>query len=219
MHTVNILISGIYNPQMIQYLKQFGVNQFSFDCRPKSFNFIQAYKIKEMLIAHGSVLDQYFLHFEDEKDFVIFETLKDITSVPSDHGSLNLEFSGKESLSFYEQFEIPYTWHFNELVSIDSLPNLKYLRGISFNQIFLERLYQFRELFNFLGKIQENLSENQFLQLKSDWGEPMFESVIDFFTFKTLSLEINNKVEISYRNPDLNLVSNHIEHTKHSFSL
>lgn len=216
---VKIRVSGIYNPQMIQYLKQFGINQFTFDFRPTSFNFTQGYRVKEILEATCVSKDTFYLHFADEKEFMITEVLKDINSLGRTEVNTCLEFSGRSSLISYETFKTPYIWHFNELVSIDLLADLKYLKAISFDQIYLERLLQFGELFNFLTKIEACLRDDQYLEINLDWGNLPMETAVDFFRFKSINFEINNSVEVSYRNPNLNLVANHIEYTKRSLNL
>lgn len=214
---MKLRVSGIYNPQLMNYLRGFNISHFTYDFRPTSFNFTQAYRVKEMLENMGKPLDSISLHFSEEKDFVITETLKDIKESVS--GNVFLEFSGKQALEFYEQFETPYIWHFNELVNIDNLSNLKYLSKISFDHIFLERLMQFGELFNFIGKIKENLQQGQNLEIQADWGVDVMETLVDFFKFDSLCFEINSKVETSYRTPDLHLVSGHIEHTRRTLNL
>jgi hypothetical protein len=214
---VKLRVSGIYNPDIIQYLRQYNISHFSYDFRPTSFNFTQAYRVKEMLETAGSPLDTISIQFADEKDFVISEILKDIKS--SSKGEVLLEFSGKHPLDFFEQFETPYIWHFNELVNIDNLSELKYLSKISFDHIFLERLMQFGDLFDFLGKMTTLLKENQSLEIHLDWDTSVMETLIDFFNFDSLCFEINNKVETSYRTPDLKLFSAHIEHTKRSLDI
>jgi hypothetical protein len=214
---VKLRVSGIYNPELIQYLRQYNISHFSYDFRPTSFNFTQAYRVKEMLESVGNPLDCISLHFADEKDFVIYEILKDVKL--SAQGEVFLEFSGKHPLEFFEQFETPYIWHFNELVNIDKLGELKYLSKISFDHLFLERLMQFGDLFDFLGKITSILKDNQTLEIHLDWDTAVMETLIDFFNFDSLCFEINSKVETSYRTPDLHLVSTHIEHTKRSLDI
>ena len=214
---MKLRVSGIYNPEIIQYLRQYSISHFTYDFRPLSFNFTQAYRVKEMLETVGSPLDSVSLHFADEKDFVISQILKEVKE--SSQGEVLLEFSGRDPLNFFEQFETPYIWHFNELVNIDNLSELKYLSKISFDHLYLERLMQFGELFNFLGKITAILKENQSLEIHLDWDTPVMETLIDFFNFDSLCFEINNKVEASYRNPDFKLVSTHIEHTKRSLDI
>jgi len=212
---MKLRVSGIYDPETISYLKQFGVGDFVFDLRPTSFNFIQTYKVKEILEQSQLGLDNFYLKFENEKDFVIHEIVKDIITTDN---SVVLEFSGNESLDFCEQFGVPYVWHFNETVNYEKLGDMKYLKMVSLKNDYLEWLNNYSDLYKFLGQFLLKLNPNQNIELNLDWHSSVMETLIDFFNFKFINYEINNKVEKSFRNVDLHLVSTHIEHTRRTLN-
>lgn len=211
-------LGGVYQSSIIRHLNTCGLNHFTFDLRPRSLNFTQIYKIKEMISENNSSLNHFYIHFENEKDFMINGSLEDIIKAQG-QAALNLEFSGTDDLSFYEQFQTPYVWHFNENISVDSITNTKYLRKISFDQLFVERLLQFGRLYELFGDLIEKIgSKNIDFEISAGWDSAIMETLIDFYPINTLRFEINNQVEKSYRQIDLHLVQGHIEHTKRTLN-
>lgn len=211
-------IGGVYHSSIIRHLSASGVNHFTFDLRPRSLNFTQIYKIKEMIEENNNSLNHFYIHFENEKDFMITGSLEDIENARG-QSSIHLEFSGADELSFYEQFERPYVWHFNENISLDAISKTKYLKKISFDQLYIERLLQFGRLYELFGKIIESIGDKKIdFEINASWDSAVMETLIDFYPITTLCFEINNKVESSYRQIDLHLVQGHIEHTKRTLN-
>ncbi len=184
-----------------------------------SLNFTQSYKIKEIMEQTSSSLKHFYLHFENEKEFMINEILSDISSARG-QSSLMLEFSGKDQLDYYESFKTPYIWHFDEDVKLDAIPNTQYLKKISFDQLFIERLLQFGKLYELFGNIIKLIGNKGIeIEISANWDSAIMETIIDFYPVTSLNFEINNKVERSYRQIDLQLVTGHIEHTKRSLNI
>ena len=216
---MDIRLNGVYHTSIIQHLKDFGLSHFSFDLRPKSFNFTQSYKIKEMLQATASPLVHYYLHFADEKDFVIREIYKSLYEERND-SSLMFEFSGTENLDYFESFKVPYVWHYRESITLEQIRQTQYLKMISFDSVFIERLFQFGKLYQLFGEFAEISHEKKMsLEISQDWNTSVLETLIDFYPIKTLNFEINRQVEKSFRQIDLQQVAGHIEHTKRSLNL
>lgn len=78
MKDINLRMEGIYDLRTILHLKNLNINCFSFDFRPRSFNFLQQYKFFEILQEEYSKELCFFLRYENEKDFVIQKMLTDL---------------------------------------------------------------------------------------------------------------------------------------------
>jgi hypothetical protein len=212
-------ISGIYDQQTIHQLKQQGVSQFTFDFRPTSFNFTQAKKVKEIIAdtyGHG---DSYSLQFESDKDFVINGVLDDLSKVPHvGREDFKLEFMHDRTLEDCESFKLPFIWHFNAVTQNEFL-KAKNLSTVVFNQTYIHQLDMYQKLYPFMEGFFKQLPAGVKVELQMDWSTPVMETLVDFFPINGLSFHINQQVERSYRQVDLQLVSQHIEHTKQSLNL
>jgi hypothetical protein len=216
---VELRVNGVYHSSIINHLSAVGLTHYSFDLRPKSFNFTQAYKIKEILSQTSSSLKYFYLHFEEEKDFIIKEIFADINEARG-QSSLWLEFSGKDSLDYYDSFEIPYLWHYHENISLSDIAKSKNLKKISFDQLYIERLLQFGQLYDFFGQLIEIITPMGVqLEITASWDSPLLETILDFYPITSLNYEISSQVEKSYRQIDLQLMTGHIEHTKRSLNI
>lgn len=216
---MELRLNGVYHSSIINHLSAIGLTHFSFDLRPKSFNFTQAYKIKEILEQTSSSQKHYYIHFENEKDFMIEEILKDIKSAKG-MSELSLEFSGLNPLSFYDNFNTPYIWHYNENITLEEISKSKNLQKISFDQLYIERLLQFGKLYDFFGELLEITQTKKIdLEISTGWESPLLETILDFYPIKSLNYEIGHQVEKSYRQIDLQLMTGHIEHTKKSLNI
>ena len=212
-----IRIEGIYDLRTMKQLQDFSeVKSFDFDFRPTSFNFLQQYKMLEILEASYDSKSQYFLHYRDEKDFVIKKMIDDLKEFFSTHfGSLGiinnffLEFSDENEFSFYDQFDQNYYWHYNPKRTIKEVRDAKYLKGICLDHSFLEDLHNKGQLYQFVQNFTQSFLPMMFqkkmgLILRVDWDDNIIPSLLDYFDFEFVSLSLNSKVEICYRNVDLN---------------
>lgn len=214
----SIKVAGVYDKRTIQRLKEVGVNQMTFDFRAKSFNFIQQYAFME-LQEELALNESIYLHFENEADFVIKKIIADLSEVKSKRNIL-LEFSDLYDGEYYDQFNMPYIWHYNlESKSIDSISKSKNLKGITLKFSDLFNLHNDGVLNNFCNNFHalfiNNLRNEEFkLTLELDWDSNLFSSISELFDFDTFSIGINNKVEICYRNVDLSKVQDHVQYLK-----
>lgn len=209
---MKLALKGILDLEVMQLASQLGMSEVSFDFRPRSFNFTQGYRVKELL-SYGGQFDFLNLIFENEKDFVIEQILKDLNS--AEH-SIMLEFSGGESLIWADKFETPYIWHYKADTSLSQIEESKFLKRIVFNQEVLDYYNQSGELFGFFQLFSDR--ENLELEILADWDNPLIISLIDSFNINYLSFEINTKVERSFRSVDHALVSTHIKQIQQSLN-
>lgn len=212
-----IRIDGIYDQRTLKGLTEIQVNDFCFDFRPKSFNFLQEHKFLELMTKNFSPRANYWLHFCNEKEFVIDKILGDLIhdlNRSSDHSAegekrnIFLEFSGNEDPSFYNQFQCPYFVHFNPEKNMKKVYKDPFFAGLVFDYNYLHEIF---ELGNFQGflkvfyqKILPIIEERDLdLVLKVDWDSNIFPSLLDSIDFSILAFPVNNKIEIAYRNVDL----------------
>ena len=80
-------------------------------------------------------------------------------------------------------------------------------RGFIFDIKFFEYLFinNLLQTFasNFYTTYAQNILEEHFLILQSDWDSDRLNSIFEFFEFDLLSFPINSKIEVCYRNVDL----------------
>lgn len=217
---MKVKVRGVYDLELFRYLKSVGVSHFAFDLRPASFNFVQAHKIVEMLELGAGGEETFSFVFASEKDFVIEQLtgfIRQRCALPEEN--FLLEFADAENLQACEKFRLPYIWHFKENSNCRKIKEARLLRGISFSYSFLEGLRDSSGLYSFIKEFSSMKRGDQWIDLRLDWSDHLSESVIDFFPANTLSYEINQKVENSYRKVNMNLVSSHLDHARRTLNL
>jgi hypothetical protein len=208
--TLNWRFSGIYDVRTLKHLRENKVGQFIFDLRPKSFNFIQEYRLTEILenLPMGTV----YLLFNNEKDFVIERIVNECRKVFS--GPLYLEFDGAFNQSIVEASGLPFYQHIIDSKLDSSGLYHGQCAGHVFDYKHLHEVFNNHKLTGFIKDYYSKFS-NQSLALKQDlsldWDSDIFPSLFDYFDFDSLTLPINSKVELCYRNVDLNRVSNQLK--------
>jgi hypothetical protein len=199
-----IILGGHYSNSSMSIAKDSDVADLGFDFRPKSFQFIQQYKFLELLRDQFDPAMVYYLHFEDEKDFVIKKFIDDLRAEQSSlQGFVSIErhfrlvFSDKQKSAFYESFGLPYYWHYREDVILSDYLSGELLKGVIFS------------LSHFQGDLSHYLSEGQKRTHASletlcvvDWDSDLFPSLFTLFSLDGITLSINDKVEQSYRQVD-----------------
>ncbi len=220
--SMDIRIDGIYDHLTVKKLKQVGVRSFGVDFRPKSFNFLQGYAFLKILKESYQEGDQYILHFENEKDFVVQKIIQDLKNFllneigrPQNLEDFSLLFSDFELPSYAKNLPLKFFWHYNPEVSLKKVLEVKNLKGIRFDFSFFQKINTERQLQNFVRNFYTQvlpLRKNDDLELilNIDWDSNIFSGLFEFLDFSSLSLAINHKVEICYRNVDYNLALDHI---------
>jgi len=210
---MSFYLKGITNSQTIIQTLSLGLTGYSFDLRPKSFNFVQAKKIKEMLKVDSN--SQYTLIFENEKDFMVNELYKQITQ--DEMASVLIEFTGVTGLNDLDSIGKNFVWHYHHDEKFMMIERVEHLKRIVFNHKDLEFFQEKGELFGFLNLFQDLKKQGIEFEILLDWDTALIESMFDYFDFDAISLEINNKVEISYQIPDIPLITNHLLQLKNLF--
>ncbi|MBI2519116.1 MAG: hypothetical protein HYV97_01805 [Bdellovibrio sp.] len=209
-------IEGIYGEKYIDILAQEGIDSFTLDFRPKSFNFLQHHIFLEILNSVKNRLANIFLHFEQSPNFVIQKFVDDGTSVLGPITSegltkLFLEFSDLREAEFYDQFASPFIWHWHPMADLEKMLGCTYLRGVVFPYEQILKLYHQGRFDDFYKNICSSFipqlkSKNCYIILASDWLHEMLPSVLEFMDIDIFSYPINRHVELSYRVPNMDLI-------------
>jgi hypothetical protein len=182
---MDLRVNGVYNQQTFQFLSELGVKKFTFDFRPVSMNFIQEYVVHDILKELSSANHQYYLMFQNEKDFVVSKITNELinNNLLRDSDSLFLDFRSNHELSYFEQFKTPFYWSFDESVNYYQIIDSPLLKGLTFSSTYLERLNERGQLFKFLSDLQGILQKSERdlkLHLEIEWETSIQESIFDF---------------------------------------
>lgn len=202
---MQLKISGVYDSETIKKIISLGIRHISFDMRPTSMNFIQLYKIKELIDLHGHQFDSFGLHLNNEKDFIIHNAIKDLSELDL-FSKIILEFDDLLDVNFYEQFNVPFIWNYHRMVKIENIIKSKNLTSIKFDENIIRSLEINGDTFDVFKNIFELKKNYLFsIELAHSWNGEFSSSIFDFFNFDTLSFAINHNVENHYRNVNLDL--------------
>ena len=211
-----IRLEGIYDDAILNFMKEKSISGYTFDFRPKSFNFIQKYRFEDIITKHHLPLNHYYLHFCNEKDYVIKRIIEDLENLLgrplNEQNNIFLEFSDNQTAAWYEHFALPFYWHYNSCKNIEHILNARNLQGIVLNFKFLdnycahEYLDQFAVLF--YRQMQKSyLKDGLQLIFSIDWDSNIPPGIQEYFDFDLISLPINSKIETSYRKINYDLLS------------
>lgn len=215
-------IDGVYDLRTLETLKEQEIKDFTFDFRPLSFNFLQQYKFMEFVESlsqtHSLSQSQLFCHFSNESKDVVEKIKNDyLEQYPRDN--FQLEFSDIQDVEYYKSFETDFIWHYQNIANARDIVKISSLRGLVLDYQFLAELHEQNLLDafynNFYQLIRHKITTPGFkIILQADWDSDFFPSLFDFFDFHLLSLPINSKIEVCYRNVDLNKVGQNIHFYK-----
>ena len=206
-------ITGIYDQRTIQLLNENKIYSLGLDLRPRSLNFVQSYRLVEMLSKQQ--LGEVYLHFENEKEFIIQDIIDKVRAVYG--GKLILEFSDSLNKEFYDQFNLPYILKFDpyrgDLVNCCG----ENFSGFVFDYDHLETIHQ-RGLFDkWVGEYYRSISflDKQIKHtLNRGWKSDIFPSLYEFLDFDYVSLCISSEVEVCFRNVDLKLFKEQVDYIR-----
>jgi hypothetical protein len=219
-----VKLNGIIDELILEQALSLDIRHLGFDFRPTSFQFLQHYRFLELLDKFYSPELRFYLHFCDEQDFVIQKFIEDcdelLKTKPGYLGlssHLSLEFSDRGKSSFYRKFQLPHLWHYREDALLSDYLESQYLSGLELNFSELEevRLYKPWEIYclDLLKQIKPKPGHTRVsLLLHLDWDQSPFDSLFDLLPIDLISLDINQKVEQSYRHVDFDKLKNGILH-------
>ncbi len=213
----DIRIEGLYDLRTVHKCQSLGIKHFHFDFRPRSFNFLQQYRYLELEKAFQTGESRYF-HFENESETMVQKFLDDLP----DRNNTFLQFSDDRGAEYYDQFKTPFYWHYDPFAKQNIPKSGQFIKGIILNFNDIQAIHGADQIYNFSSNLlghtlglfeQKNLE----IHLTIAWDANIFPSLLDLFSFKTISLPINNQVEICYRNVNLPKVEEGIKYFSNHF--
>lgn len=206
-----IRVDGIYDLKTLKTARSLGLNLFQFDFRPKSFNFLQQHVFLDMLSKGVLSSETFFLHYSNEKDFVVFKMLEDLKNLSSSgkiSDQIFLEFSDELESFYYDQFDVPFFWNFSLGTSIEEVLKTYQLRGIIWELPLMEDINHRYGLETFLSHFLDQYGENirrMKLQMVLRVGRSLklLPLLFQLLPFDFISLPIDSSLELSYRNVNL----------------
>jgi hypothetical protein len=204
-------MAGVYDLRTIKSLQEKKVNHFAFDFRPRSLNFIQEHLCLKLLKSIS--FDHIYLQFENEKPYIIERIFKNVRD--SFGGEVSVEVFG--SLPEIETFHFPFFYN----IKYESIPvevvNHPNLKGYSIDAKFLKLLKDngsFEGWLNSFYTLNAARSSELVHILSRDWDDDIFPTLYDLLDFDLISLSINSKVELCYRNVDLKKLEQHLTYIR-----
>lgn len=204
---------GVYDKRTVKFLNENNIYDFSLDFRPKSLNFIQIHQAQQ--IVKSNPLSNFFLEFDNEKDFIINKVLKELkVYIPKNR--LILEFKDHQNKDYYDSFDCSYFLYIDSHLKIskDFLFG-KNLKGIIFDGEFLVAAHidgTFSSLVNNYYSLVRHQSIELEVLLYRDWTLDIFPSINSYFDFDKICLPINSNIEKCFRNVDLKRVETELKH-------
>lgn len=208
---MRLTLMGVTSLETIKLAHAAGVDTFSFDLRPKSFNFIQSKKIKSIL--NEAPLVDYRLTFANEKDFMVSALYNDIKLTTP---NLKIEFTGVTKLHELSRLEEPFVWHYNSDEKLRDIPNNSKLERVVLDHRVLSDYNDRGELFGFLQLFQGLQGVVEF-DLLLDWDTEIIGSMFEYFNFSGIVLEVNQKIEQGYQQVNHSLLLNQIQYYQDLF--
>ena len=206
-----IRLDGVYDRKTLDAARSMGVQSFQFDFRPRSLNFLQLHVFQEMIEDLPKSKETFFLHFSNEKDFLIRRVIEDFEKALEKNSSdseMILEFSDENNAGFYDQFGVPFFWYYSPGSALEEVLKCYNLRGVVWSLDLLNDFDQSRSLELIFDQFWEGYGEHiRRMKLKNliRGVRPLnfLERVLNMMPFDFISLPVDHHFELSYRNVDL----------------
>jgi len=204
-------IDGIYDQKTLKQLLDYGVEHFSFDFRPRSFNFIPQYVFAQFLEQLNlTAALKIYMHFAGDSEFLVKKFLSDAKdslalSPYRPPPELVLEFSDTQSASYYDHFELPYFWHLRPFMKFEDFLTGKNLQGVILSMSHLVELERKQRLEEFIAKFLQVKVQRPKLEviLSMDFAQELKQELVEYLDINIVSFSLDRSCEISYRRPNI----------------
>lgn len=203
MEELKYMVQGIYDERTLKIIKSEGINIFSFDFRPRSFNFIQEHIFLEIVKKNFSENDRLFLYFEKSNDYMISKLITDLKNYIPSMDNIYFIFDDIDLIDPNFEFNFYCTYHdklekniFNHSKCVGLFVEFKYFEH-AINNHSLEKYTQ-NLMYRFSNLFTRNLEINLVLQ----FSDNLLSSLFAYLDFTYVALPISNDVEVCYRNVD-----------------
>ena len=219
MDLYKLKFDGVYDSRTLIELKREGIDHFSFDFNPRSFNFIQERVFLNLLENVLNETDKIFLHFISNKDFMAQKIYEEILKKRGNLHNIYFEFD-----DFFVEENLPKEMVFFVLYhpSIFLIQkNYENLAGFIFSHELLAKVDQESNLVHFYSNFfthfhPYNLETKKFI-LKLGLNEVVNKKSLDMFDFDIVSFALTSEVEVCYRNVDLAKLKSKLDSKKKIF--
>lgn len=210
----NYQVTGVYDSRTIKCLQEVGVQDIIFDLRPRSFNFIQKHLVSSLLKENQTFSGRIGLWFENEKDFMIQDLLSEVLNFVS-KDKVFLILSGNYSVEFFKSIELDFYCIYQQDLKVQSIISNSSFKGFYLYFDFLEGLYTSGSLNSWVNNFYTQIFRDKVLDiiLLRDWDSNIFPSLVELIDFSTICLPINAKVEVCFRNVDINKLKSSFENS------
>jgi hypothetical protein len=200
---MRLWVGGVYDKTTLNTLSNIDVRNIIFDFRPRSFNFVQEYKMQEILENEIHENSQIGLCFESEKAFIIDKIFNDLE---------NKSYITKEQILLFLEGIIEkatrehylYYWKYDQRMDLNDLLQDDNCLGIVLDQVLLDSLNQSQQLYQFMSKLIKSNKEIVVESSKLPTG------LLDFFKIDSLILPLNKEWEVGYRQVDQDLLDDYL---------
>ena len=214
----SLRITGVYDSNIVHQLKKQDVTDIGFDIRPRSFNFIQLAGIEKILKELATSKLNFYLRFDNDKEFVVKEIVDKVSRFgPIPGENLWVEYWGDEDLEYCKRIGLPFFKLLKDRSYTDWL-NAELMTGLVLDETYINTLGVQSDVYVFLSELFNNAGSAKKIDLSLDWGSEISRSLLEFYPFNNLCFHLNSQVETSYRNVNLQLIKQHIEHTQRLLS-
>jgi hypothetical protein len=198
-------IDGIYDLRTLSELKKEGVDHFSFDFNPRSFNFIQERVFLKLLDSALNETDKVFLHFISNKDFMVIKIREEIVKRRGNLHNIFFEFE-----EFFSDIILPkdikfFLFYGTSIFQIHQ--QIEQVAGFIFQYNHLNQMEREERLIQFFSNFHTHFSnadlDSKIFILKTGWQDNINKKCLDIFDFNIISFELTSEIEVCYRNVDL----------------
>lgn len=219
MDLYKLKFDGVYDSRTLMELKREGVDHFSFDFNPRSFNFIQERVFLNLLEKVLNETDKIFLHFINNKDFMVIKIYEEIIKRRGNLHNIYFEFD-----NFFVDEILPNEINFFILYQPSIFliqKKIENLAGFIFSHELLTTVNQESNLVHFYSNFYTHFHSHKLdtkkIILKLGMNEVVIGKCLDIFDFNIVSFDLTSEVEVCYRNVDLVKLKSKLESKKKIF--
>lgn len=207
---LDLKMNGIYDLRTLKQMQSSGIRHLGFDFDPKSLNFIQEYVLLDFIQKGYLDLAQVYLRVQNDSMIVSNKLVGDVLN-NMNPSQVHVELNHPRYLTQLEH-ECSIFMSYDFSFSLKEVMQDSRVRGIIIPFKVIEDIHRKGQLQNAVNHFYFQLGHTQTnLVLEMDWDSNLFASVFNYFDFNMASYSINSKVEICYRNADLNLIKSELK--------
>jgi hypothetical protein len=215
MNPLRLRLDGLYDIRTLKFALEQGVYEFGIDFVPTSLNFCQLQVLIELINESNDQGKRFFLKFKNDNEWVISKILEDMNkNFPFMHETVYpIEFWDIRGPEFFDNFEHPYYWGYSPEGNFKKVLEGKNLVGIILDYEILDEMYLSGRINSFIQTFYQLTREKSLdVVLKTKWASQYIPSLFDGLEFDSISVPIDESVEICYRNVNLKKIEQNLKY-------